>query len=127
MGLAEQIQTTLGTDVPTGIGERPANTGAKPFVVLWPDVGVRSAFTMQANDGSTTTIVAHCFGLTKASAEIAERKLAAAVYALHMTTVDGRRVLYPEQLVALPLSRDDDVNPPLYDLTVEWRLRTTPA
>lgn len=127
MGLAEQIQTTLGTDVPTGIGARPASTGTKPFVVLWPDVGVRSALTMQANDGSTTTLVCHCYGLTKASAEVAERKLAAAVYGLHMTVVDGRRVLYPEQLVALPLSRDDDVNPPLYDLTVEWRIRTCPA
>jgi hypothetical protein len=44
--------------------------------------------------------VCHCFGLTAASAEIAERQLAAAVYGLYGTDVDGRRVQYPEQLVA---------------------------
>jgi hypothetical protein len=34
-------------------------------------------------------------------------------------------VHYPEQLSALPLSRDDTATPPLFDLAVEWRLRTS--
>jgi hypothetical protein len=36
-------------------------------------------------------------------------------------------VLMPEQLTSLPLQRDDDLNPPLFDAVSEWRIRTTPA
>jgi hypothetical protein len=66
--------------VPVGVGKRPAVDGTKPFVVIWPDGGVRSAITMQANDGNTETWVCHCYGLTPESAGIAEQKLAAAIY-----------------------------------------------
>lgn len=117
--------TTAGVLV--GVGKRPAPDGTKPFVVIWPDVGVRSANTMKANDGRAETWVCHCFGYTEDSAVVVEAKLAAAVYALHRTVAGGRLVQWPEQLSSLPLSRDDDVNPPLFDLTVEWRLSTTPS
>lgn len=92
---------------------------------MWPDAPVRSAARLDLTTGQTTTIVCHCLGLTAESAAIGEAKLAAAVYGLYQTTVDGRFVQYPEQLSALPLARDDDVSPPLYNLVVEWRLRTT--
>lgn len=128
MALTDPITVALGAvGVPVGIGGRPANVGTKPFVVIWPDAPVRSAVTMKANDGQTTTLVCHCLGLTPAAAVIAERKLADALYGLFGATVDGRVLRYPEQLSSLPLTRDDDVSPPLYDLAVEWRLRTTPS
>jgi hypothetical protein len=126
--LARKIAADLVDDgVPVGVGKQPANVGAKPFVVIWPDAGVRSALTMKASDGLAETWVCHCVGQTPEAAYIAMTALTGAVYDLHRTVVDGRLVQYPEQLSALPLSRDDDVTPPFYDLTVEWRLSTTPA
>jgi hypothetical protein len=114
-------------DIPLGVGNRPPLTGTKPFVVVWPDAPRRGGNTMKANDNQETILVCHCLGLTEESARIAEAKLATAVYGLYRTVVDGRLVQYPEQMASIPLTRDDDVNPPLYDLAVEWRLRTTPA
>lgn len=126
--LTNAVLPILATDgVPVGVGKRPTVDGTKPYIVIWPDAAVRSAVTMKANDGATETWVCHCLGLTPDSVDVAVRKLTTAVYGLYRTVVDGRRVHYPEQLAALPLTRDDDVNPPLYDLTVEWRLSTTPA
>jgi hypothetical protein len=80
---------------------------------------------MKANDGTEETWVCHCFGLTPESAAVAVGKLTTAIYGLYRQTVGGRVVHYPEQLSALPLSRDDTANPPLFDLVVEWRLRTS--
>lgn len=121
------LTNALVLDIPFGVGRQPTRDGTKPFVVIWPDGGLRSALTMKANDGNTETWVCHCLGLTPESAEVALRKLTAAIYALHRQTVGGRLVQYPEQLSALPLSRDDDADPPLFDLAVEWRLATSPA
>jgi hypothetical protein len=58
---------------------------------------------------------------------IAEKKLAAAVASLYRQVIDGQQVKFPVQDWAQPLARDDDTTPALYDLAVEWRLRTTPA
>lgn len=133
MALTDALKAALAVDgIPVGVGGRPAGTedGAgnrKPFIVIWPDSPVRSAITMKANDGQQTTLVCHCYGLSDEAAGIAEQKLADAVYGLYRTVVDGRLVQYPHQLVALPLTRDDHVSPPLYDHVVEWRIPTTPA
>lgn len=121
------VPVLAAAGVAVGVGKRPPPDGTKPFVVIWPDGGVRSANTMKANDGNAETWVCHCYGLTEDSAVIALTKLTTAVYGLHRQVIGGRLVQYPEQLSAVPLSRDDDVNPPLFDLTVEWRLSTSPA
>jgi hypothetical protein len=112
-------------DFPVGVGVQPTRDGTKPFAVIYPDAGLRSAYTMKANDGTDETWVCHCFGLTPESAAVAVGKLTTAIYGLYRQTVGGRVVHYPEQLSALPLSRDDTANPPLFDLVVEWRLRTS--
>jgi hypothetical protein len=112
-------------DFPVGVGVQPTRDGTKPFAVIYPDAGVRSALTMKANDGIDETWICHCFGLTPESATVAVGKLTAAVYGLYRQTVAGRTVHYPEQLSALPLSRDDTASPALFDLVVEWRLRTS--
>lgn len=39
--------------------------------------------------------------------------------------VDGRAVFRPEELGGPPLSRDDDVSPPLFFLPVQYRLNST--
>lgn len=115
-------------DVLWGVAARPANAGGKPVVVIWPDGPVRTAATLADGRGEQTTVlVCHCLGLTPESAEIAERRLADAVYALYGAVIDGQSVTYPVQDWAQPMVRDDDTDPPLYDLAVEWRLRTRPA
>lgn len=132
MGLTTALTAALdGAGVLAGVGDRPKAAQVpgykKPFIVLWPDAPVRAPLTMDLTRGETTTIVCHCLGLTPDAARMAEANLAAAVYSLTGTEVDGQTVRYPEQLTAQPLQRDDDVSPPLYLLAVEWRLRTTPA
>jgi hypothetical protein len=117
--------TTAGIAV--GIGQKPAVTAGKPYVVIWPDAGTRSPVTMRVDHGYEETWTAHCYGITPESAEVARRKLADAVYSLWNTTVDGRTVQYPEQLTALPLSVDRDADPDLYDYAIEWRFRTSLA
>lgn len=113
--------------LPVGVGKQPVHDADEPFVVVWPDPGVRSAVTMKANDGLAETWVCHCYGLTPESAEVAVRKLTAAVYGLHRQVIGGRLVQWPEQLSAVPLSIDRDAQPHLYDLTAEWRMRTSPS
>jgi hypothetical protein len=126
--LTNAVATTLSAGgLAVGVGKTPTNTGTKPFVVIWPDGGMRESVTMKAGDGLAETWVCHCYGLTAESAAVALTRLNAAIVALHRSEVNGRTVQYPEQLSALPLSRDDDADPPLFDLTVEWRLTTTPA
>lgn len=123
--LTTAVQAAAG--LPVGVGKQPAHAADEPFVVIWPDPGVRSAVTMKANDGLAETWVCHCYGLTPESAEVAVRKLTAAIYGLHRQIVGGRVVQWPEQLSAVPLGIDRDAQPHLYDLTVEWRFRTSLA
>jgi hypothetical protein len=42
-------------DFPVGVGVQPTRDGTKPFAVIYPDAGVRSALTMKANDGTDET------------------------------------------------------------------------
>lgn len=74
-----------------------------------------------------TTIICHCMGETDDAARIAEQKLATAALSLYGDVVDGRMFGLPTQVPAQSEMRDDDQSPPLYDLAVEWRLRTIPA
>lgn len=115
-------------DIPVGVGAQPTRDGTKPFIVIWPDAGMGAPRTMRRDEpAAVETWVCHCLGLTPESAAVAVRKLAAAVYALHRTVVGGRLVQWPEQLSAVPLTRDDDADPPLYDFVVEWRFTTSPT
>lgn len=100
---------------------------AAPFVTIWPDGPVRTARSLaDASGEQTTVLVCHCAGFTPASAEFAEQKLADVVLGLYRAVIDGQTVGYPVQDWAHPMVRDDDVRPPLYDLAVEWRIRTRP-
>ena len=128
MSLTDALKAACTTQgLPAEVGDRPKNAGAKPFVVIWEYAPVRTPKTMALARTETTTLTCHCVGLTDDAARIAETKLAAAVFSLYGAVVDGRLVGEPEQLMSQPLVRDDDVSPSLYDLAVEWRLRTYPT
>lgn len=93
MALTDALTAALAPGIPAKVGDRPAGVGNKPFIVFWPDAPARSARTLaQPNAKQTTTIVCHCLGLTKEAAEIAEQKLADAVYGLYGIDVDDRTV-----------------------------------
>jgi hypothetical protein len=115
-------------DLLADIAKVPDGTGTKPYAVIWPDGPVRTPSSMANGHGELTTVyVCHVLGLTADSVFIAEKKLAAAVASLYRQVIDGQQVKFPVQDWAQPLARDDDTTPALYDLAVEWRLRTTPA
>jgi hypothetical protein len=124
--LTDAVTPAVG--LPVGVGQQPTRTDpSKPFVVIWPNAGVRSALTMKANDGLTETWICHCYGLTEPSAGVAVRKLTDAIYGLYRTTVGSRFVQWPEQIDAAVLERDDKDSSALYGLAVVWRLPTSPA
>jgi hypothetical protein len=72
-------------------------------------------------------LVCHCAGLTPESAQVAERSSPPPSPGCTGRSSTASRDRLPVQDWAQPLTRDDDVSPPLYDLPVEWRIRTTPA
>lgn len=110
------------------VAKVPDSAGGRPYAVIWPDGPVRTAVSLADGHGEETTVyVCHVLGLTPDAVDVAERKLAAAFAGLYRQVIGGRQVWFPVQDWAQPLSRDDDTSPPLYDMAVEWRLRTTPA
>jgi hypothetical protein len=124
------IAGLAAVQVPAAVGGRPTgDLKAGPAVVIWPDGPVRTPRTLADNLGEQTTVlVCHCLGLTPESAQVAEKKLAMVIAGLYRQVIDGQSVnRFPVQDWAQPLTRDDDVKPPLFDLPVEWRIRTTPA
>lgn len=121
------VSDLASVGLPVGVGKQPAHTAGDPFVVVWPDPGLRYAVTMRANDGLAETWVVHHYGQTEESAAVAVRKFTGAVYALHRQVIDGRVVQFPEQTTARPLGIDRDAEPDLYDLVTEWRFTTSAA
>lgn len=112
-------------NIPVGVGVKPTVTATGAYIVIWPEVPTRAPSTMKLTSGYVETWTCHCYGLTADAAGIAFSALSQGVYDLWNTTVDGRRVLYPELLTALPLSVDRDADPDLYDHGVEWRFWTS--
>jgi hypothetical protein len=113
--------------VPLGDGRKPADVGNEPWVVAWFDAGTVSDRTLRSRDGWSVVGVFRCCGLSPEAARVASRALRTALLGLHRATVDGRVLLMPENLASPPMTRDDDVSPPLFVQVDEWRFRTTPA
>lgn len=130
MTLLSAIQAAVQADpngVPLGYGKQPTRSGTKPWVVAWPDAGNTYAATMRWTDGEDLTITFRQYGLTPESAKVADRRVKTACFAQLNTVVDGRRVFAVEQLTAVPLSREDEQDPPVFVYVTEFRFRSTPA
>lgn len=100
-----------------------------PGVVVWQSGPVDTPTSLSDVLGEQTTVYTlHCVGLTVASCLIAHEKAKAAVTSLFRQTIDGQ-VVSRMPLSEWPpaMTRDDDTDPPLYDLPAQWRIRTTPA
>lgn len=109
------------------VGQKPTVTAGHPWIVAWPDFGTITNRSLSSRDGFSMVVVLQCYGLSPESAGIASRKSRAAVLGLHRAEVGGRVLLMPEHRTGPPLTRDDDVDPPIWMQVDEWRFRTTPA
>ena len=112
--------------VALGDGAKPATTSTR-YIVAWFDAGTVDDWSLRTRDGFSFVGTFHCYGQTPEAARFAYRALTAAVLALRGQTVGGRMAMAPEQLTSLPLQRDDDLEPPLFDAVCEWRIRTIAA
>ena len=112
--------------VALGDGVKPA-TASSRYIVAWFDAGTVTDSSLRSRDGFSLVGTFHCYGTTPEASRFANRALTAAVLALRGQAIGGRMVLAPEQLTALPLQRDDDLNPALFDAVSEWRIPTCAA
>lgn len=110
--------------VAIGDGIKPANATTR-WLVAWFDGGTIDDRSLRSRDGFTLTVTLHGFGLSPEAARFAIRKARDGILGLHRAVVDGRTVQMPEQLVGLPMQRDDDVDPPLFLQIDEWRIKTS--
>lgn len=108
-----------------GLGVAPPDT-APPYIAVYPDPG-------QSVPGSLAdplsyyqaTVQLTCVGETAEQAlSVSDRARAALSVPL---VVEGRAGWRPEELGGPPVTRDDDVTPPLYYAPVRYRLRSTPV
>jgi hypothetical protein len=112
--------------VTLGDGVKPVGATSR-YIVAWFDAGTIDDRSLASRDGFSLVGTFHCYGSTPEAARFASQALTAAVLGLHRQQIGGRAVLMPEQLTSLPLQRDDNLNPPLFDAVSEWRFRTSPA
>lgn len=109
-----------------GNGRKPADASTR-YIVAWFDAGAVKDRSLRSRDGFSQVGTFHCYGQTVEAAQFAYDALTAAVIALNGATVNGRRLMMPEQLTTLPVQRDDALNPPLFDFVCEWRFGDTPV
>lgn len=104
------------------VGRKPGNApAAGPWVVGWPDGGAITDRTLRSRDGWSLRVSFQVYGFTIESVNWALPRLRQAVLSIGHTEVGGRTVLLPSHEISQPLSRDDDVEPPLLMQYDEWR------
>lgn len=124
--LKTAVESGGASGVPFGDGRKPATVTTR-YIVAWFDAGAVDDSSLRSRDGLTITGTFHCYGQTPDAARFANARLTSSVLGLVGVTVGGRVLMMPEQLTAVPLQRDDNADPPMFDVISEWRFRTTPA
>lgn len=109
-----------------GDGKKPAAATTR-YIVAWFDGGRVTDRSLRSRDGWSVTGTFHCYGQTPDAARHADAVLRAAVLGLHGATAGDRVLLMPEQVSTVPLQRDDNLSPALFDVISEWRFATSPA
>lgn len=126
--LADAVAAAItGQGIAYALGRKPTVTGGSPYIVGWPDGGTVGDSSLRMRDGWSMVIVLQHYGLSPDSVWVALKKSRAAMFSLANTTVGGRRIGLPIHGEPPPLQRDDDADPPLFWLSDEWRIPTTPA
>lgn len=116
-----------GQGIAYDLGRKPTVASGAPYVVGWPDGGTVADSSLLMRDGWTLVIVLQCYGTSPDSVWVALRKSRAAMFSLARATVGGRLIGLPQHSTPPPLQRDDNPSPPLWWLSDEWRVPTSPA
>jgi hypothetical protein len=97
-----------------------------PYIVLYPSPGAPVRASLADDRVNWQSVVQlTCVGATAEQAlNVADRARAALDPPL---AVAGRTGWRPEALDGQPVTRDDDVTPPVYYAVARWRLRSTPS
>ncbi len=111
------------------VGGAPTSSGWTPpdkFAVLYPDPGmaVRASLADDRTDFDSTMQVT-CVGSDVERALWVAARVRWALAA--PLAVEGRNCWPAEDLGGPPVQRDDDVNPPVYFVPVQYRICSTPA
>lgn len=111
------------------VGGIPASSGwtaPDKFCVLYPDPGmaVSESLADERTDFDSTMQITCVGGDVERVLWVADRVRTALAGPL---TVEGRNCWPPKDLGGPPVSRDDDVTPPLYFVPVQYRICSTPA
>ena len=124
--LKAAVEAGGASGVPFGDGKKPA-TATTRYIVAWFDGGRVEDRSLRSRDGWSAVGTFHCYGQTPDAARYANQKLTAAVLSLFGQAVGDRVLLMPEQVSTVPLQRDDDADPAMFDVISEWRFRASPA
>ncbi|MGA5635079.1 hypothetical protein [Streptomyces lydicamycinicus] len=114
-----------GAGLAVGQGGAPSPVPAnKRYAVLYFDPGTvgRESLADRRTDLAVLFQVT-CVGPTAEQCLWVAQQVRRALYG--RLAVDGRAAFRPEELGGPPLSRDDDVSPPLFFLPVQYRLNST--
>lgn len=125
--LDAKLKTELPASVGVGLGRAPQGR-PPPYVVQYPDPGdVQAARLDGQRQHITLHIIVHAIGVGPEQASWCADH-ARLVLLGAPPVVAGRKVHRLTQDPAPPpMSRDDDVSPPLYLQVVEYELRSDPA
>jgi hypothetical protein len=120
----DAVQAALtGAGLAVGLGGAPVPAAAR-YVALYPDPGQSVPESLADRRTDVMLMVqATCVGPTAEQALWVADKARAALSG--PLTVDGRVAWRPEELGGPPVSRDDDVTPPLFYVPIQFQIRST--
>jgi len=123
---ADALKAALtATGIAHAEGRKPTVGAGLPYIVWWLDPGTVTDKTMQGRDGFELVVVFQSYGSSVDAVRFAVSRGRTAAMSLFGAAVGGRRVQMPENIPAPPMARDDDVSPPLWWQSDEWRYRLT--
>jgi hypothetical protein len=120
----DAVQAALtGAGLAVGLGGAPVPAVSK-YVALYPDPGQSVSESLADRRTDVMLMVqATCVGPTAEQALWVADKVRSALSG--PITVDGRVAWRPEELGGPPVSRDDDVTPPLFYVPIQFHIRST--
>lgn len=114
--------------VPFGDSNRPDDLVTDdPYVVCHTDSGLLTDKSLLGRDGVTVTLVLHSYAWSPQGVRAGRRKVLEALYSVVGSVLGGWKVNVPVHLEALPIEREDQLNPPLYWQTDNFSVRLSPA
>lgn len=122
----QHLDDTLPANVTVTVGGAPTGVAA-PLVVLYPDPGDVARARISGKRSLTLRVFVHAVGAGPEQALWVGDQARKALLGTP-PAVPGRTV-YPlaQTLGGMPLSRDDDVQPPLFVQVTEYEMRSDPA